>query len=209
MSPCAAELALASLASPKTSGDNLRVYPLSCLAISVISYRYQAWEWLDRKENRGNVTRQPGSSAIARNAIGLAPSCPSPRPPRLRQLSVRPSPARTAPQKSDPASRLPRAKTRCRESNQLGQSRVPNRAVNPTRNKNRPLAQNRRRSPVTPPGKLAIDAEETDPLAPDDLGEMAVRSAPAWLVSLVFHTLLIIVLALLYVAKEIPPEPSH
>ena len=29
---------------------------------------------------------------------------------------------------------------------------------------------------------------EPDPLAPDDLGEMAVRSAPAWLVSLVFHT---------------------
>ena len=33
---------------------------------------------------------------------------------------------------------------------------------------------------------------------------MAVRSAPAWLVSLVFHTALIIVLALLYVANDLP-----
>ncbi len=46
------------------------------------------------------------------------------------------------------------------------------------------------------------EPEETQ--AAEELAEMAVRNAPAWLISLVFHTLLIIVLALIYVAHEFP-----
>ncbi len=51
-----------------------------------------------------------------------------------------------------------------------------------------------------------IEAEQSDPLASEELSELAVRNAPAWLVSLVFHTLLIILLALLYVTSEAKPK---
>ncbi len=52
----------------------------------------------------------------------------------------------------------------------------------------------------TPQG---IDAEPVDPLEQQDLKTTAIKSAPAWLVSFVFHTLLIIVLALVYVGREV------
>ncbi len=57
-------------------------------------------------------------------------------------------------------------------------------------------------------GSLAIDAQDSDPLAPEELSELAARSAPAWLVSMVFHTVLLIVLALVCVAQEIPTSIS-
>ncbi|MHB9081057.1 MAG: prenyltransferase/squalene oxidase repeat-containing protein [Pirellulaceae bacterium] len=55
-----------------------------------------------------------------------------------------------------------------------------------------------------PAGPLSIDAPEPDPLQQDDLKTAAIKTAPAWLVSFVFHTLLIIVLGLIYVAQKIP-----
>lgn len=59
-------------------------------------------------------------------------------------------------------------------------------------------------APASVNGELAVEGDAPDPFAPEDLTETAIRSAPAWLVSLVFHTVLIIVLALLYVARELP-----
>jgi len=52
--------------------------------------------------------------------------------------------------------------------------------------------------------QLEIRADSTDEDAPHELSEVAARNAPPWLVSLVFHTLLIILLALIYVGKELP-----
>jgi hypothetical protein len=49
-----------------------------------------------------------------------------------------------------------------------------------------------------------IEAEATDPLAHEDVAEVAIQAAPAWLISLLFHTTMIILLALLYVAREMP-----
>ena len=57
---------------------------------------------------------------------------------------------------------------------------------------------------MSPDQPLAIDGEPPDPFASEDLAEAAIKSAPAWLVSFVFHTVLIIVLAVLYVAQELP-----
>ncbi|MHB8956025.1 MAG: prenyltransferase/squalene oxidase repeat-containing protein [Pirellulaceae bacterium] len=50
----------------------------------------------------------------------------------------------------------------------------------------------------------AIDASKPDPLQQEDLKTAALKSAPAWLVSFVFHTLIIIILGLIYIAREIP-----
>ena len=55
-------------------------------------------------------------------------------------------------------------------------------------------------------GPLAIDAPESDPLEQEDLKTAALKSAPAWLVSFVFHTLIIIVLGLIYIAREDSPD---
>ncbi len=50
---------------------------------------------------------------------------------------------------------------------------------------------------------LAVAGESPDPLH-EDLAESAVRSAPAWLVSLVTHTVLLIILGLIYVSRDLP-----
>ena len=57
---------------------------------------------------------------------------------------------------------------------------------------------------VLPPAPLAVAAEKPNPLEPEDIREAAIRSAPAWLVSLVVHTMLIIFLALMYITTEVP-----
>jgi hypothetical protein len=62
-----------------------------------------------------------------------------------------------------------------------------------------------RKEPPAPRGALPIDAPEPDPLATDDLATAAIKTAPAWLVSFVFHTGLIILLALLYAVRDVAP----
>ena len=64
--------------------------------------------------------------------------------------------------------------------------------------------QNAGRRAANEVGPLAIDAPEPDPLEQEDLKTAALKSAPAWLVSFVFHTLIIIILGLIYIAREIP-----
>ncbi len=49
-----------------------------------------------------------------------------------------------------------------------------------------------------------LKAEPVNPLEHEELTEAAVRNAPAWLVSLVVHTALLITLGLLYVARQVP-----
>ncbi len=64
--------------------------------------------------------------------------------------------------------------------------------------------QNGGRRAANEVGPLTIDAPEPDPLEQEDLKTAAIKSAPAWLVSFVFHTLIIIILGLIYVGREIP-----
>lgn len=58
--------------------------------------------------------------------------------------------------------------------------------------------------PVGTTPVVQFDGEGTDPLQHEDLAEIAIKSAPAWLVSLLVHTALLLVLGLLYVAHEAP-----
>ncbi len=68
------------------------------------------------------------------------------------------------------------------------------------------------RSPSVPPGSartadqgaLAIDGPAPDPLEPEDLAEVAIKTAPAWLISFVFHTAALIILSLIVVGRELP-----
>jgi hypothetical protein len=60
-------------------------------------------------------------------------------------------------------------------------------------------------SVVTPDnGQPSIDAPEADPLEPEDLAAAALKTAPAWLISFVLHTLILIVLSLIVIGNELP-----
>lgn len=53
-------------------------------------------------------------------------------------------------------------------------------------------------------GQLTIDAPEPDPLEPQDLAAAAIRTAPAWLISFVLHTLILIVLSWIVISRDLP-----
>ena len=67
-------------------------------------------------------------------------------------------------------------------------------------------------SPPPPPGSVltadngqpSIDAPEPDPLEPEDLAAAAMKTAPAWLISFVLHTLILIVLSLIVIGRDLP-----
>ena len=75
-----------------------------------------------------------------------------------------------------------------------------------------PAPPGRGQSPPPPPdraraadnGQPSIDAPEPDPLEPEDLKAVAIKTAPAWLTSFVFHTLALIVLSLIVIGRELP-----
>ncbi len=131
---------------------------------------------------------------------------PKPPPPSAPPIVSTPQPdTEQPPKKSDPGQPIAVGENSLPRIKPVSDNRRPKPSVNrgatrPAKTRSKPTSLRK----VSSTEPLAIDAEETDPLAPEDLSEVAARSAPAWLVSLVFHTLLIIALALIYVAKEIP-----
>jgi len=70
----------------------------------------------------------------------------------------------------------------------------------------------RGKAPPPPPGgnragangKLAVEGEGPDPLKSEDLKEVAIKNAPAWLISFVVHTIVLIVLSLIVIGRELP-----
>ena len=75
-----------------------------------------------------------------------------------------------------------------------------------------PAPPTRGQSPPPPPGsvlvagdgQLAIDGPGPDPLAPEDLAAAAIKTAPAWLISFVLHTLILITLSLIVIGRDLP-----
>jgi len=58
--------------------------------------------------------------------------------------------------------------------------------------------------PVATTPVVQFDGAGTDPLQHEDLSERAIKAAPAWLVSWIVHTGLLLILGLLYVTHEAP-----
>ncbi len=61
-----------------------------------------------------------------------------------------------------------------------------------------------RTTPVAGTPSVQVEGHGSEPLQPEDLSEIALRSAPAWLVSLIVHTMLLLILGLLYVSQQQP-----
>ncbi len=140
-------------------------------------------------------------------AGGETPPPPSAVPP-LPQIvpeSSRPKRKNTRPRPATSATRSKNSPSQLVAKNASGNAKKPATGRATAAGNKR---GNKRRSPQTgqegTKPSVAVAADESASQTADDLAEVAVRNAPAWLVSLVFHTLLIITLALIYVAQEIP-----
>lgn len=112
--------------------------------------------------------------------------------------------ATTPPRAAKPAAAKKKAKVKPLRTRKSGTSQRGTGSSTSSGNPQRDL----KRKPLKAKTPVAIDAEETDPLAQEDLADVAARNAPAWLVSLIFHTLLIVALALIYVVRELPQTLS-
>jgi hypothetical protein len=85
-------------------------------------------------------------------------------------------------------------------------------APEPVRTARKPKPTPSGQSPPPPPGRTrtadrqqpAIEGPEPNPLEQEDLRTAAIKNAPAWLISFVVHTIILIVLSLIVIGRELP-----